>query len=165
MAASGIGTVGAVVANTMLSSVTYLADCSIKNEKVNGVEWFEATVTGGVSGIIGGGGANAKKLVGVINYSRNVVKTAVSPKRIAMYRGKIKSSFKAFGISLARTLVASLLQISKSFGEMKNAMKHMIQKCLHWLASDARQTIAEVKYAFRRRSKRVLWRCRWRRGL
>ena len=35
-------------------------------------------------------------------------------------------------------------------------MKHMIQKCLHWLASDARQTIAEVKYAFRRRSKRVL---------
>ena len=67
LAASGIGTVGAVVANTMLSSVTYLADCSIKNEKVNGVEWFEATVTGGVSGIIGGGGANAKKLVGVIN--------------------------------------------------------------------------------------------------
>lgn len=38
----------------------------------------------------------------------------------------------------------------------KRTMKHMIQKCLHWLASDARQTIAEVKYAFRRRSKRVL---------
>ncbi len=39
---------------------------------------------------------------------------------------------------------------------MKNAMKHMIQKSLHWIASDARQTIAEVRYAFRRRSKRVL---------
>ena len=35
-------------------------------------------------------------------------------------------------------------------------MKQTIQKCLHWLASDARQTIAEVKYAFRRRSQRVL---------
>jgi len=115
LAASGIGTVGAVVANTMLSSVTYLADCSIKNEKVNGVEWFEATVTGGVSGIIGGGGANAKKLVGVINYSRNVVKTAVSPKRIAMYRGKIKSSFKAFGISLARTFSSFAVANIKKF--------------------------------------------------
>lgn len=38
----------------------------------------------------------------------------------------------------------------------KRTMKQTIQKCLHWLASDARQTIAEVKYAFRRRSKRVL---------
>ena len=39
---------------------------------------------------------------------------------------------------------------------MKNAMKHIIQKCLHWITSDIKQTIAEVKYAFRRRSKRVL---------
>lgn len=35
-------------------------------------------------------------------------------------------------------------------------MKQTIQKCLHWIASDARQTIADVKYAFRRRSQRVL---------
>lgn len=40
------------------------------------------------------------------------------------------------------------------FGKRK--MKQTIRKCLHWIASDARQTIAEVKYAFRRRSKRVL---------
>ncbi len=38
----------------------------------------------------------------------------------------------------------------------KRKMKQTIQKCLHWIASDARQTIAEVKYAFRRRSQRVL---------
>lgn len=38
----------------------------------------------------------------------------------------------------------------------KRKMKQTIQKCLHWIASDARQTIADVKYAFRRRSKRVL---------
>lgn len=35
-------------------------------------------------------------------------------------------------------------------------MKQTIRKCLHWIASDARQTIADVKYAFRRRSHRVL---------
>ncbi len=35
-------------------------------------------------------------------------------------------------------------------------MKQTIQKCLHWIASDARQTIADVKYAFWRRSQRVL---------
>ena len=40
------------------------------------------------------------------------------------------------------------------FGKRK--MKQTIRKCLHWIASDARQTIAEVKYAFRRRSQRVL---------
>lgn len=38
----------------------------------------------------------------------------------------------------------------------KRTMKQTIQKCLHWIASDARQTIADVKYAFRRRSQRVL---------
>lgn len=38
----------------------------------------------------------------------------------------------------------------------KRKMKQTIQKCLHWIASDARQTIADVKYAFRRRSQRVL---------
>lgn len=38
----------------------------------------------------------------------------------------------------------------------KRKMKQTIRKCLHWIASDARQTIADVKYAFRRRSKRVL---------
>lgn len=37
-----------------------------------------------------------------------------------------------------------------------NKMKHIIQKCLHWITSDIKQTIAEVKYAFRRRSQRVL---------
>ena len=40
------------------------------------------------------------------------------------------------------------------FGKRK--MKQTIRKCLHWIASDARQTIADVKYAFRRRSQRVL---------
>lgn len=40
------------------------------------------------------------------------------------------------------------------FGKRK--MKQTIRKCPHWIASDARQTIAEVKYAFRRRSQRVL---------
>lgn len=38
----------------------------------------------------------------------------------------------------------------------KRKMKQTIQKCLHWIASVNRQTMADVKYAFRRRSKRVL---------
>ena len=38
----------------------------------------------------------------------------------------------------------------------KHTMKQTIQKCLHWIASVNRQTMADVKYAFRRRSKRVL---------
>ncbi len=115
LAASGIGAVGAVAANTMFSSVTYLADRSIKNEKVNGAEWLEATATGFISGIIGGSGANAKKVVGVINYSRNVVKTAVSPKRIAMYRGKITSSLKAIRTSLRRTFGSFCFSNLKNF--------------------------------------------------
>ena len=37
----------------------------------------------------------------------------------------------------------------------KRTMKQTIQKCLHWITSDIKQTIADVKYAFRRRSQRV----------
>lgn len=47
-----------------------------------------------------------------------------------------------------------LLFCLPEFGKRK--MKQTIRKCLHWIASDARQTIADVKYAFRRRSQRVL---------
>lgn len=42
--------------------------------------------------MIGGSGANLKNVSGVVSVSKSVLKTAVSPKKIARYLDKIKNA-------------------------------------------------------------------------
>ena len=88
IATSGIGFVGAVVANATLGGATYLANCSYRGEDANIVDWAIATTVGGVAGYIGGKGINGKNLRGVYNRSNQVLKTAQSTKKIAQYTAK-----------------------------------------------------------------------------
>ena len=116
LAASGVGVVGAIAGNALISSTVYLANCDIKGENVSLQDWGEATLTGAISGAIGGKGANGKKLIGVANRSKQVLKTAVSPKKISMYRGKIRSSWKNAAISTGRTVLSFLFSNRKKIG-------------------------------------------------
>lgn len=61
IAATGIGIVGSVTINAALGGATYLANCSYKGVTANEKGFITSTVIGGVSGLIGGSGANGKK--------------------------------------------------------------------------------------------------------
>lgn len=116
LAASGVGIVGTIVGNALISSTVYLANCDIKGETVSLQDWGETTLTAAISGIIGGEGANGKKLIGIVNRSRRVLKTAVAPKKISMYRGKIRSSLRKTAISVGRTVLSFLFANRKKIG-------------------------------------------------
>lgn len=60
IAASGIGFVGAVVANATLGGATYLANCSYRGVEANRQDLIISTAIGGVAGLIGGSGVNGK---------------------------------------------------------------------------------------------------------
>ena len=106
LAASGIGLGGAIAANAALGGVTYMANCAIKGEDANIVDLSLATGIGAVSGLVGGKGANGAKLRGVASTSKNVLKTAVSPKKIAMYTAKLTNVRKTVISSTISTMAA-----------------------------------------------------------
>ena len=91
LAASGVGMVGSIAGNAAISMAGNAADQVIKN---GGFENFDVDdmlmdgAIGGLSGVIGGKGANGKNLRGIYKRSTEVLKTAVSPKKIAMYTAK-----------------------------------------------------------------------------
>ena len=109
LAASGIGTAGAVIANAALGGTTYLANCAIEGKDANLRDFGIATGIGAVCGRIGGSGANSGKLIGVTKTAKQVLKTAVSPKKIALYTAKkVACRNKAIECTL-RTVLAGLL--------------------------------------------------------
>lgn len=108
-AASGIGIGGAMSVNAALGGTTYLANCAIKGETANWTDFGLATGVGAVSGLVGGSGANGTKLRGIVSTSRRVLKTAVSPKKIAMYTSKISNAQKTAIVSTFRTISAGLI--------------------------------------------------------
>jgi len=106
LAASGIGLPGSIVANAVLGGTTYLANCAIDGKEANLLDFGLATGIGALAGSIGGSGANSQKLIGVTKIAKQVLKTAVSPKKIAMYTAKIVACKKAAIESAIRTVVA-----------------------------------------------------------
>ena len=77
-------------------------------------------VIGGVSGIIGGSGADGAKLRGVVKTARQVLKTAVSPRKIAQYTAKITTVSSVVGKSAGRTFVAGI------FGNVANMFRRKL---------------------------------------
>ena len=106
LAASGVGLGVSIATNAALGGATYLANCAIKGEKANFVDLTLSIGVGAVSGRIGGSGANGAKLRGITSTSKQVLKTAVSPRKIAMYTAKIANVKKTVVISTARTMAA-----------------------------------------------------------
>jgi len=108
LAASGVGLGLSITANAALGGATYLTNCAINDEEANLVDLGLATGIGAVSGIIGGSGADGANLRGVAKTSKRVLKTAVSPKKIAMYTAKISTVRKKVAIATIRTVTAGI---------------------------------------------------------
>jgi RHS repeat-associated protein len=87
LAASGVGALGSAVANAAIDGVAYVANCGINGEEVNGGELLFTVAT---SALTSGKGVDGANLRGVYKHSKQVLKTAVSPKKIAMYTAKKK---------------------------------------------------------------------------
>ncbi len=82
LAASGVGLGTSVAANAAIGGATYVINCDIKNEEVNATDFGMSVAIGGVAGIIGGKGANGAHLRGVTSWSKQVIKSTVSPKKL-----------------------------------------------------------------------------------
>lgn len=113
IAATGIGTIGAIAANAALGGATYFADCSYKGVTANEKGFITSTVIGGVSGYVGGRGANGKKLRGIYSRSKQVINTTKSARKKAKYTAKItdvkkevvKNTGRTFGTGIFSNLV------------------------------------------------------------
>lgn len=115
ISATGIGIIGSVLANAAISSTVYLANCGIKHEDVDLKEWRTETIIGAASGWVGGKGLNGKKVFGIISRSKQVLNTAVSPKKIVMYTEKIISQKKNIAKWLVQdTGAATTSKVAKS---------------------------------------------------
>lgn len=108
LAATGIGLAASVGANAAIGGATYLANCAVQGEDANIIDFTLATGTGALSGAVGGSGADGANLRGVVKTSKTILKTAVSPKKIAMYSAKIAAVGKTAIVSGLRTVAAGL---------------------------------------------------------
>ena len=108
LAATGIGAGASIAANAALGGATYLANCAIEGEEVDALDLGLAITGGGFSGAIGGAGANGEKLKGIVSTSKQILKSTVSPKKIAMYTAKIAAAKTAVVESLTRTFGAGV---------------------------------------------------------
>ena len=119
IAASGIGFVGAVVSNAALGGTTYLANCSYKGAEANAKDFVVSTAIGGVSGAIGGSGANGKNMRGVYSRSKQVINSTKSARKTAMYTAKVTAVKKNTVVSSARTITAGIFSnVSNFFRKM-----------------------------------------------
>ena len=116
LAASGAGLGLSISANAALGGITYLANCGINNEDANIKDFGLATGIGAISGITGGSGANGSKMRGIVNTSRNVLKSATSAKKIAMYSSKIAKVKADLIISTFRTIGAGGVSNALNYG-------------------------------------------------
>lgn len=108
LAATGIGKMAAIFAGALISVMTAVVNNVSKGKRTNGLDILLSAVIGAISGFIGGSGANLKKVSGVIKISKSVLKTAVSPKKIAMYLGKIKNAVISTIINAIRYVVSAV---------------------------------------------------------
>ena len=108
IAASGIGTVGAVVANAALGGTTYLTNCSYKGVEANTNDLVASALIGGAAGAIGGSGANGKNMRGVYSRSKQVISVTKSARKQTMYKTKITTIKKNVTKSSIKTVVAGL---------------------------------------------------------
>ncbi len=108
LAATGIGKMAAVMWGAILSAFNYVANSISNREKVNVLEMILSIVIGAVGGLIGGAGANLKNVSGIVKVSKNALKTAISPKKIAMYLNKIANAVIDTIINAIRYILSAI---------------------------------------------------------
>ena len=108
LAATGIGAGASIAANAALGGATYLANCAIEGEEVDALDLGLAVVGGAASGQVGGSGVNGGKLKGIVSTSKQILKSTVSPKKIAMYTAKIAAAKTAIAKGISNTFWAGV---------------------------------------------------------
>ena len=76
------------------------------------------------AGAVGGKGANGAKLKGVASTSKQYLKTAVSPKKIAMYTEKLCGVHRKAIIGGARFIAATIT--SKLGGRLRKPLRELL---------------------------------------
>ena len=108
LAATGIGKMASMFASAIISTINYVLNCVTNRAQICRLELFITFVVGLICGFIGGSGANLKEVNGVVKQSKTILKTAVSPKKIAMYSAKIKSAIVSTIVSAIRYIVSAV---------------------------------------------------------
>ena len=106
--ATGIGFLGSIAANAGISGGQYLANCVIKGKTPNIDQLGYEMGFGALSGMIGGKGADGANLLGVYKTSKHILKTAVSPKKIAMYSAKCAEVRKKVIVGTVQSLMTGI---------------------------------------------------------
>ena len=102
LAASGVGALGSALASVAIDGTEYVVSSVIEGKEINQEELL-ATVA--ISALTAGKGIDGAKLSGIYRHSTNVLKTAVSPKKIAMYTAKKTNVLKTVFSSIGGTIV------------------------------------------------------------
>ena len=98
----------AIFAGALIAVMNTVANNVSQGKKTRGLDVLLSAVVGAISGCIGGSGANLKRVSGVVKVSKSVLKTAVSPKKIAMYLGKIKDAAINTIINAIRYIISAV---------------------------------------------------------
>ena len=81
VAATGIGLLGSMAVGGVLGGATSVGEDIIDGKGINPDKFWLSVGVGVIGGLISGSGANAKTLLSKSNYIKDVLKTAVSPKK------------------------------------------------------------------------------------
>ena len=117
LAATGIGKMAAMFASAIIGTINYVLNCASNKAQVCRLELIMTFVIGLICGYIGGSGANLKRVNGVVKTSKTILKTAVSPKKIAMYTSKIKNAIVSTVVNAIRYIVSAVANTLGSAGK------------------------------------------------
>ena len=95
LAATGIGKLAAMFGSIIVSAINYIGNAILKHVSFNGLCFIITLVIGALAGLIGGSGANLKKVSGVIKTSKSALRKAASSRKITMYINKLYNSINS----------------------------------------------------------------------
>ena len=109
LAATGIGPMAAMFASAIVGTINYVLNCASQKAQICRLELIMTFVIGLICGYIGGSGANLKKVNGIVKTSKTILKTAISPKKIAQYTAKIKEAIVSTVKSVLSYILAAVV--------------------------------------------------------
>ena len=114
LSATGIGAIGSSIVNASISGTAYMVNEYANGRNPDVVQMGKTMLESGVSALIGGKGADGKKLTGIYKTSKQKLKTAVSNKKINMYKEKIKTVRKSAIKSSISTFLGNLVSVFRN---------------------------------------------------
>ena len=114
LSATGIGAIGSSIVNASISGTAYMVNEYANGRNPDVVQMGKTMLESGVSALIGGKGADGKKLTGIYKTSKLKLKTAVSNKKTNMYKEKIKTVRKSAIKSSISTFLGNLVSVFRN---------------------------------------------------